>query len=127
MKKNIFLFIMGGSLYPTLEVAWRGRTHASMAIAGGLCVCLIDKICNCSLQNKSLVTRCLAGAGIITGVEFSIGVIVNIVLKLDVWDYSLMPLNIMGQICLPFTLLWTLASLPAMGLCDICDHSKYLR
>ncbi len=126
MKKNLFLFLAGGSIYPTLEMAWRGRTHVSMAVAGGLCLCLIDKICNIRLKRRPLFTKCLAGAGIITGVEFLTGVVVNIAWKLDVWDYSFLPFNILGQICLPFSVLWALATLPAMGLCKICDKSKYL-
>lgn len=126
MKKNIFIFLTGSSLYPTLEVAWRGRTHFSMAIAGGICLCLIDRICNSDLHNKKMITRCCAGAGIITGVEFVTGVLVNLILKLNVWDYSAQPLNIMGQICLPFTILWSLATIPAMGICNICDRSKFL-
>ncbi len=126
MKKNLFLFLAGGSIYPTLEMAWRGRTHVSMAVAGGICLCLIDNICNFRLKKHPLFTKCLAGAGIITGVEFLTGVVVNIVWKLDVWDYSFLPMNILGQICLPFSALWALATLPAMGLCKVCDNSKYL-
>ncbi len=126
MKKFLFLFLTGSSLYPTLEVAWRGRTHFSMALAGGVCLCLIDKICNNDLQNKRIVTRCFAGAGIITSVEFFTGLLVNVVLKLNVWDYSMQPMNILGQICLPFTFLWCLATIPAMGICGICDRSRFL-
>ena len=126
MKKNLFLFLAGGSLYPTLEMAWRGHTHFSMAIAGGACLCLIDRVCNGRLRGKPLYTRCAAGAAVITAVEFAVGLIVNTGLKLNVWDYSLMPLNIMGQICLPFTFLWAFVTVPAMGLCSICDRSRYL-
>jgi hypothetical protein len=126
MKKFLFLFLTGSSLYPTLEVAWRGRTHFSMAIAGGVCLCLIDKVCNQDLHDKKIITRCFSGAGIITGVEFLTGLLVNVVLKLNVWDYSLQPLNVMGQICLPFTFLWCLATIPAMGICGICDRSRFL-
>lgn len=126
MKKNMFLFLAGGSIYPTLEMAWRGHTHVSMAVAGGLCLCLIDKICNYQLKSRPLFTRCAAGSLIITSVEFAVGVVVNLVLKLDVWNYSALPLNVLGQVCLPFTVLWCLVSLPAMGLCSLCDHSQFL-
>lgn len=126
MKKNLFLFLTGGSIYPMLEMAWRGKTHVSMAVAGGVCLCLIDKICNRSLCRKSVFTRCAAGAGIITSVEFATGVLVNLTMKLDVWDYSLLPMNILGQICIPFTALWCILSLPAMGLCGLCDRSRFL-
>ena len=122
MKKNLTLFLVGGTLYPTLEILCRGKTDFSMAIAGGACVCLIDRICNGKLCAMPLSVRCFAGSGIITGVEFCTGVVVNMILKLNVWDYSQMPMNILGQICLPFSILWYAATLPAMllGLC--CDR-----
>jgi Predicted membrane protein len=126
MKKDMFLFLTGGTIYPTLEIAARGRTDFSMAVAGGLCLCLIDRICNNKIKDEPIYIRCVAGSGIITGVEFIIGIVVNMVLKLNVWDYSSMPLNILGQICLPFSLLWFAATIPAMGLCQLCDRSKFL-
>ncbi len=66
MKKDLFLFMAGGSIYPTLEVIWRGRTHISMAVAGGICLCLIDHICNRRMRRRPLLARCCAGSGIIT-------------------------------------------------------------
>lgn len=48
----------------------------------------------------------LAAAIIITLLEFVFGIIFNIFLGMNVWDYSNVPLNIMGQICLPFSLIW---------------------
>ena len=95
LKKNAVLFLTGGTVYPALEVLSRGRTDISMSIAGGVCLCLIDQICHKKMQNCSLAQRCAAGSGIITGIEFLTGVVVNIVLKMNVWDYSAMPGNIL--------------------------------
>lgn len=122
MKKNSLIFIMGSGLYPTLEVLWRGYTHSSMALAGGICMVLINKICCEKMQKKSLAAKCAAGSLIITGVEFLIGILVNRVLRLNVWDYSTLPLNIMGQICLPFSLIWFFLTIPAAALCRWCSH-----
>ena len=36
----------------------------------------------------------------------------NIIMGWQVWDYSEIPLNFMGQICLSFSLCWYLLSLP---------------
>jgi len=126
MKKYFFLFLTGGTIYPTLEIACRGRTDVSMAAAGGICLCLIERVCNQEIKFRPLGVRCFVGSGIITGVEFATGLIVNIGLKLNVWDYSALPLNILGQICLPFSILWFLATIPAMGICALLDRSKYL-
>lgn len=54
--------------------------------------------------------KCLAGAVIITAVELVFGIAFNLILKEHVWDYSNVPLNFLGQICLPFSLLWFLLS-----------------
>ena len=51
------------------------------------------------------------------GFEFSVGVIDNLVMGWSVWDYSAMPFNLYGQICLPFTGLWFLVCIPAAGIC----------
>lgn len=122
MKKNLALFLTGGIAYPALEILCRGRTDFSMAIAGGSCLCLIDAICNNRLRAMPLSVKCFAGSSIITAVEFGTGVVVNLILKLDVWDYSQMPMNILGQICLPFSLLWYVVTLPAMMLCSVFDR-----
>ena len=66
-------------------------------------------------------------AGIVRpAVELLAGIVVNFILKLHVWDYSHLPLNIFGQICLPFTALWMLASIPAMALGHFFGKSKEL-
>ena len=54
MKKNSLLFLVGSCAYPTLEMLWRGYTHSSMALAGGVCMVLINKICCERMQKKSL-------------------------------------------------------------------------
>ncbi len=122
MKKNLTLFLMGGTLYPSLEILCRGKTDFSMALAGGACVCLIDSVCNGKLHAMPLSVKCFAGSGIITAVEFCTGVVVNIILKLNVWDYSQMPMNILGQICIPFSILWYAATIPAMLLGTCCSR-----
>ena len=93
-----------------------------MAVAGGACLCLIDRICNGRMKRMPLAYRCFAGSGIITAVEFATGFLVNIVLKLNVWDYSELPMNLMGQICAPFSLLWGALTIPAMQLCGLYDR-----
>ena len=35
---------------------------------------------------------------------------------LDVWDYATQPLNLMGQVCIGFSALWFLLSVPVSGL-----------
>lgn len=124
MNKDSILFLTGSCAYPTLEMAWRGHTHYSMALAGGVCLLLIDHVCCGVLEGHSLFTRCLAGSGLITGVELMAGILVNQVFGLGVWDYSDMPMNLMGQVCLPYSVLWFGLTLPAMALCGLLRESR---
>ena len=126
MNLDGLIFLTGSCAYPTLEMIWRGRTHYSMAIAGGVCLYLINKVCCEKMRGKSISRRCFAGSAIITGVELATGLVVNNVLGFHVWDYSGMPMNILGQVCLPYSLLWFGLSLPAMALCEICKRSDAL-
>ena len=84
---------------------------------------LINRLCCGKLKSKRLFVKCVAGAGIITSIELVTGLIVNRLLGLNVWDYSAMPYNIMGQICLPFSFIWFLMSIPAVYLCDWLSKS----
>lgn len=120
------LFLTGSCVYPTLEMIWRGHTHFSMAFAGGACLCLINRICCEGMERKSLALRCGMGAVIITLVELATGMVVNHLLGLQVWDYSDVPMNIFGQVCLPYSLLWFGLSLPAMALCEVCKKTRSL-
>ena len=112
MILSIFLlaFFLGGTLYVLLELLWRGRSHVSMFCAGGLALLLLHGLfLRFALP---LFAQCLVGGLVITAIEFVAGAIVNVHLKLNVWDYSKMPLNLYGQVCLPFSLLWCLLTLP---------------
>ena len=117
VKKNTLYFFIGATLYPIIELLYRGYTHLSMAFAGGICVVLINKICCEILKTKNLITKAISGGMIITAVEFIIGIFLNLILKLKVWDYSNSPYNLLGQICLPFTLIWTIISIPVIYFC----------
>ena len=97
------LFSLGGLGYVALELLWRGRSHTSMFLAGGTCLLLIGHLEEVE-PKLPFVFRILAGAGIITMVELAAGLIFN--RSYRVWDYRNLPFNYMGQICLPFCLLW---------------------
>jgi uncharacterized membrane protein len=105
------LFLLGGGGYVGLELLWRGRSHVSMFAAGGICFLLLGRLQRTRLTPPLL---CILGAVIITAVELLTGLLVNRTYR--VWDYRQMPFNFLGQICLPFSLLWLPVSLGAMVL-----------
>ena len=100
-------FALGGLAYCGIEVAFRGYTHRSMLAVGGLCFVLL---CLLARSHVGLFAGALIGALTITAVELAAGAIVNLWLGLDVWDYSNLPFNLLGQVCLQFTLAWCLLS-----------------
>jgi len=102
---EILVFILGGYAYAMLEILFRGHTHWTMVLAGGACVLTMYMLSGW-LLGVPLLIGALAGAAIITFYEFAVGVIVNINLGWNVWDYSQMPGNILGQICPTFTAIW---------------------
>ena len=113
LLRVFILFLLGGSGYVALEWLWRGRSHSSMFLAGGSCFLLLGRLQN-TRPRLPLLPRGLVGAGIVTMVEFAAGLLFN--RSYQVWDYRSMPLNVRGQICLPFCLAWVPVSLGAMGL-----------
>jgi uncharacterized membrane protein len=58
----------------------------------------------------------IVGGLIITAIEFVFGVMLNLVFGLNVWDYSYEPYNLLGQICLSFSVMWIFLSVPAIWL-----------
>lgn len=93
-------------MYGLMEVIWRGHTHWTMTLTGGTAL-LILYIINIKMSNCNIFLKCLIGASAITLLEFTVGVIINIILKWNVWDYSNRPLNILGQVCPLFSFFGT--------------------
>lgn len=122
--KKLYTFITGAFIYSTIEVVARGFTHWSMAITGGLCLILLYEVFT-RMPFLPLWKKCLLGSLIITALEFIAGNIVNITLGLNVWDYSHIPLNLFGQVCLPFTFLWFLLCIPAKMICEGLDRIAF--
>jgi len=111
--QKIGMFLLGGAGYVGLEFLWRGRSHISMFLAGGLCFLLLGKLSEVK-PRLPWPLRCLAGAGIITVVELAAGLLAN--RNYEVWDYRQLPFNYHGQVCLMYSLLWIPVSFGAMLL-----------
>ena len=116
--KYLFLFVTGGLLYNLVELAFRGWSHWTMFFLGGLCFICLGAINEVISWDMPLCQQIGIGSGIITGLEFVTGCIVNLWLGWEVWDYSQMPGNILGQICPQFFALWLPVSLAGIVLDD---------
>ena len=111
-------FFAGAAGYPLLELAWRRRTHPSMALAGGVSLSLLHEM-NHALADKPLLLRCGAGALAITSVELAAGMVFN--KRHQVWDYRKCPMNFKGQICAEYTALWFLLCLGVLPCLERLD------
>ena len=120
--KQFFLFIIGGIIYGMIEIAFRGinstRIARRMLIVGGLCFTEIGLFNEYPRFRPNLLTQAVLGMITITTLEFISGVVINIILGWNVWDYSGLPLNILGQICLPFCFAWLGLSVVAIFIDD---------
>ena len=116
--KYLFLFVTGGLLYNLVELAFRGWSHWTMFFLGGLCFICLGAINEVISWDMPLCQQIGIGSGIITGLEFVTGCIVNLWLGWEVWDYSQMPGNILGQICPQFFVLWLPVALAGILLDD---------
>ena len=99
------VFAFGAVLYPSLEVLWRGYSHYSMALAGGV-ACLLLYCLSALYPALSRTARAVIGGGLILLVEFVVGVIFNLFLRMNVWDYTGKPFALLGQVCPSYALLW---------------------
>ena len=115
VDKYVTLWVTGGLLYIALELAWRGHSHWTMFVLGGLCFICLGLINEILPWDMPLWQQVLVGACLITTLEFFTGCVVNLWLG---WGYSNMPGNILGQICPQFFLIWLPVSLAGIVLDD---------
>lgn len=120
--KYLFLWITGGIIYIELEMLFRGHSHWTMFILGGICFVILGLINEIIPWDIPLWQQMFIGACIVTALEFITGCIVNLWLGWAVWDYSNMPGNIMGQICPAFFIIWLPVSLAGIVLDDWLRH-----
>lgn len=106
MLKYLFLFVLGGSAYVGIEILYRGYSHISMFVVGGACFLFIGLINEVLEWETPIELQILYGLLFTLALEFISGCVLNLWLGLGVWDYSNLPLNILGQICLLFAILW---------------------
>lgn len=120
LKKNVCLFVIGGCAYAIIELLWRGRTHITMVIAGGLSLILFSIIENRFFE-KSLALRAVLCSLAVTAIELLFGILFNLIFDMKIWDYSDQPFNLFGQICPLFSFLWAILSAFIMPVVDMLN------
>lgn len=121
--KNIIMFIVGFCLYITIECCFRGYSFPLMGCCGGIAIVVLDKINDNISWNIDLVVQSVYGANLITLMELIIGLIAKYTpIILVMWDYSNMPMNFMGVICVPFYFAWMALSIVAIFIADAINY-----
>ena len=92
-----------------------------MIIAGGICFVLFSVIAD-KCKKRTLVCKASLCALGVTLVEFIFGVVFNLIFKMNVWDYSAVPFNLFGQVCLLYTLLWGVLGAACMPLAEVINR-----
>ena len=112
--KHFIIFAFGGISYGLIELLFRHVTHWTMVLAGGICFLIIGFIGN--RLKMPFIFKAVCCAVCISAVEFIFGLIFNVLFQQNIWDYSHLPLNLLGQICLLFSVLWIFLSLFALKM-----------
>lgn len=120
IKKDTAIFLIGGVGYGIIEILWRGHTHPTMTVAGGISFLMFSKIAK-RYREKSLVFKAVICAIGVTALELVFGLIFNVVFKMHVWDYSSQPFNLFGQICPKFSFVWMALALLFVPLADLIN------
>lgn len=123
--KLLILFLIGGLVYVLIELAYRGYSHWSMFILGGICFIAIGGINNYIDYDMPILLQSIIASVIITLFEFICGYIINIKLGWNVWDYSELQFNIKGQICLPFSIIWMGIGMLAIFIDDYIRYKLF--
>ncbi|MEE0682519.1 MAG: putative ABC transporter permease [Candidatus Gastranaerophilaceae bacterium] len=103
--------IFGGGVYIIIEILYRGYSHWSMAIAGGVSFLLLHGLFS-KFSGMHMILKLVACLIIISSVEFLVGYIVNMRFRWNIWDYSNHRYNLYGQVCLRYSLTWALFAIP---------------
>lgn len=120
--KNAVLFTVGFFGYMAIEICFRGYTYTSMGLCGGIAIILLDKVNSRISWDIDFLLQGAIGGVLITIMELIIGELYKSLSLEPMWDYSNIPFNIDGVICLPFTLAWVMLSMVAIILADFINY-----
>ena len=118
IKKYEFLFFVGATIYVVIEKLYRGYSHWTMFLLGGICFIALGLINEMIPWDMPLLLQMFIGGMIITVLELITGCVVNLWLGWNVWDYSELPFNLWGQISLFSSIVWVGLSLVGIVLDD---------
>ncbi len=120
--RKLILFLVGFCLYITLEVCFRGYSFVLMGICGGIIFILLDCINEVLPWDTDILIQGSIGSAMITLTELIVGEGLKYLGLSQMWDYSNLPINFDGVICLPYSLLWILVSIIGIIVADAINY-----
>lgn len=125
--KKLILFFVGFCIYITIECLYKsnGSSNALMGVCGGIALFLLDMINDKFGWDVDVLIQCAAGSALITGMEFIIGQFMIRGILPIMWDYSSVPFNYKGIICVPFSIIWMALSFVAIVIADAINYYVY--
>ena len=121
---SVLLWFFGGTMYFFLEVAWKtvgGHPERISWTMLALAIVLsipLERFGAELAWEMPLPVQALICTAAITAAELAAGLVINVWLGLDVWDYSDLWGNLWGQISLQYSLLWYFLSLAIIPASD---------
>ena len=107
LSEYLFLWALGGTLYYSIELMFRGFSHWSMFLLGGICLLFFWLQGSKTEWRDPMWVQVIRCTIFVVSCEFITGIIVNKWLGWGVWDYSDEPFHLFGQICLPFAMIFS--------------------
>lgn len=107
LSEYLFLWALGGTLYYSIELMFRGFSHWSMFLLGGICLLFFWLQGSKTEWSDPMWVQVIRCTIFVVSCEFITGIIVNKWLGWGVWDYSDEPFHLFGQICLPFAIIFS--------------------
>lgn len=84
LAKCALLFLIGGALYYCIEILWRGYSHWTMAVVGGICFVVIGGLNNYIPWEMPLWKQAGIGALFVTAMELVVGIPLNLMMGLHI-------------------------------------------
>ena len=124
MVLSMLLWSWGGTVYFLLEVAFKTitghpeRISWTMLVVAILLTIPVERAGEQLPWAVPLWLQALVCAALVTAVELAAGCVINLWLGWDVWDYTAMPGNILGQICPQYSAIWWVLCLVFIPMVD---------
>lgn len=125
---SILLWCFGGTLYFLLEIIYKTLTGHPERISWTMLIlaiilCIPIERCGAELPWKCpLIIQAFICSVLVIFSELIAGLILNIYFNLNIWDYSDLPFNFYGQICLQFSIIWYFLCLIFIPIFDLIRY-----